>query len=72
MVETLTNIMEQENHQCVLAVSHGGAIFMFLRKWVDESVVQRIPFINCCILKFYYEDGVFTYEDCMVEHLKQC
>ena len=29
MMKTLTDVMEREDHRCVLAVSHGGACFNF-------------------------------------------
>lgn len=37
MVDTLTAIMEKEDHYSVLAVSHGGACFNFLRAWQDPT-----------------------------------
>lgn len=61
MNQTLTNIMDKEGHDRVLAVSHGGACFMFVRKWADMSIVETINFSNCCILKFEYEDNKFTF-----------
>ncbi|WEV70548.1 histidine phosphatase family protein [Lactobacillus sp. ESL0785] len=63
MNQTLTAIMEQPNHQRVLAVSHGGACFMFLQKWLSYAEIkERVNnFHNCCILKFTYEHGKFTF-----------
>lgn len=55
---TLTEIMEKEDHQNVLAVSHGGVCFMFGRRWTDSALGK---FSNCCILKFEYEDGKFEF-----------
>lgn len=37
MMKTLTEIMEKEDHQSVLAVSHGGACFNFLRGVQDPN-----------------------------------
>ncbi|WP_353956626.1 histidine phosphatase family protein [Allocoprobacillus halotolerans] len=37
MVKTLTEIMDKDDHQSVLAVSHGGACFNFLRAWQDPQ-----------------------------------
>ncbi|ETY74334.1 histidine phosphatase family protein [Lactiplantibacillus fabifermentans] len=64
MVRTLTAIMDRPDNQQVLAVSHGGATFMFLRKWLsmDEIKRQKIVLDNCAVLKFTYEDGKFTFQ----------
>ncbi|MCO6543470.1 MAG: histidine phosphatase family protein [Lactobacillus sp.] len=63
MVQTLTEVMERPQHQQVLAVSHGGASFMFLRRWLDwQEVQQRVHFTNCCILQFSYANQQFTFE----------
>jgi len=62
MNKTLTEVMEKEDHETVLAVSHGGAIFMFLRKWEDIfNRKDKIKFSNCCILKFEYENKKFKF-----------
>lgn len=63
MNETLINIMEEEASDSVLAVSHGGSSFMFLKQWEDLSKRDGFRFANCCILKFEYEDGRFTLVD---------
>ena len=60
MVNTLTNIMEQEDHECVLAVSHSGACYNFLRAWQDPSEELKKGFGNCCIFVYEYEDKKFT------------
>lgn len=59
--ETLTDIMKKEGHENVLAVSHGGACYMFVKKWADVSIVETIKFSNCCILKFEYENNKFSF-----------
>ena len=61
MNNTLSDIMEKEDHKSVLAVSHGGACFMFLRKWYEISKENPVRFSNCCILKFEYEKDKFTF-----------
>lgn len=58
---TLMQVMQEDNHNSVLAVSHGGACFMFLRKWEDLSKNSKIHFSNCCILKFEFEDDKFKF-----------
>lgn len=64
MVKTLRDIMAKADHQQVLAVSHGGADFMFLRRWLPiESIKRRgIKMTNCAVLKFSYEAGDFKFE----------
>lgn len=64
MSKTLTGIMNQEDHQIVLAVSHGGACAQFYRAWEKYAKVEKKErFYNCCILKYEYEDGIFTLVD---------
>ncbi|MGN1400684.1 MAG: histidine phosphatase family protein [Bacillus sp. (in: firmicutes)] len=63
MNDCLTGVMEEPGHNTVLAVSHGGACYAFLRKW--EDTIQRVP--NCAILKFEYEDKVFKFIE-VIEH----
>lgn len=59
--DTLKNIMEQEDHHVVLAVSHGAACAQFYRAWEEHAVVKKLErFYNCCILKYEYENGIFT------------
>lgn len=68
MNDTLTALMEKEDHQSVLAVSHGGAIYMFLKRWLNlETYPKKISFSNCCILEFNYRDGEFEFVD-IVNH----
>ncbi|RRK10858.1 histidine phosphatase family protein [Lactiplantibacillus garii] len=64
VVKTLTAVMERPDHQQVLAVSHGGASFMFLRRWlsIDEIKRRQIRFDNCAVFKFSYDAGQFTFE----------
>lgn len=64
MVTTLTDIMDKEDHQVVLAVSHGGALAQFYRAFEQYAkIIKKERFYNCCILKFEYEDGIFTLVD---------
>jgi probable phosphoglycerate mutase len=59
MKKTCTEIMESDDHQTVLAVSHGGSCYNFLKVWQDpeEERAKGIP--NCCIFKYEYEDKTF-------------
>jgi len=64
---TLTKIMEADDHYNVLAVSHGGACYFFTLKWFPELSLEKVRFSNCCILKFEYEDGKFEFIEA-IEH----
>lgn len=59
MVKTCTEIMEKENHNIVLAVSHSGACYNFLNEWQDPDGEIAKGFSNCCIFKYEYEDKKF-------------
>ena len=58
MVETLTEIMENDNHESVLAVSHGIACFTFFSQWHPNIVLEGVP--NCTIFKYEYENKKFN------------
>jgi len=60
MVKTLTDIMEKEDHTNVLAVSHGGACFNFLRAIQDPMEELKKGFGNCCIFIYEYDNKTFT------------
>ena len=67
MVKTLTEIMEKDDHESVLALSHGGSCFVFVDAFEDYNVVHNHMGIkNCTIFKFEYEDGIFSCVD-MIE-----
>ncbi|MCI9046592.1 MAG: histidine phosphatase family protein, partial [Hungatella sp.] len=60
MNRVLTEIMETEGHQVVLAVSHGASCRQFMRYWEHtSSVMPKGRLGNCCILKFQYNNGRF-------------
>lgn len=63
MVETLTKIMEEDDHQSVLAISHAGASTTFLSHWHDPKTILKDGFPNCSILVFDYEDKRFECVD---------
>lgn len=64
MNQTLTEIMNKEDHHIVLAVSHGAACAQFYRAWEEYAKVKKTErFYNCCILKYEYENGIFTLVD---------
>ncbi|WP_305151431.1 histidine phosphatase family protein [uncultured Dubosiella sp.] len=63
MSETLTRLMEQEGHESVFVVSHGGAIANFYRQWEEDAKVKKTErFYNCCVLEYTFEDGRFVLE----------
>lgn len=63
MVNTCTEIMEKEDHNVVLAVSHGLASFCFLSNWQDGEEERRKGIPNCCIFKYEYENKRFKLVD---------
>lgn len=68
MVSTCTEIMNKDNHNTVLAVSHGGACRSFISAIDDENPdINDGGIPNCCILKFEFEDNTFTLVD-IVRH----
>ena len=62
--ESLTQIMEKDNHNSVLAVSHGMICRVFFEKWCDKPL-KSVP--NCAIFKYEYENGKFTFVE-MITH----
>lgn len=57
---SLLEIMNKEEHEVVLAVSHGASCRGFMRKWAHTSDVdQKERLGNCCILKFEYKNHEF-------------
>lgn len=60
--ETCIDIMEKDGHDSVLAVSHAGACYHFLRNWHDEEFVAnelKKGFPNCAIFKYEYKNKLF-------------
>ncbi|CZQ98471.1 phosphoglycerate/bisphosphoglycerate mutase active site [Trichococcus palustris] len=62
VVKTCKEIMEQDDHHSVLAVSHAGACIHFLSAWQDPHEVLQKGVPNCCIFKYEYDvtDKNFT------------
>lgn len=59
MVDTLTRIMEKDDHRNVLAVSHAGACFNFLRAFQDPMEELNKGFGNCCIFIYEFDNHKF-------------
>ena len=60
MFNTLREVMDHEDHQIVLAVSHCGASMNFLH-YVDDLALRGDYVRNCETLHFTYENGKFTF-----------
>lgn len=62
---TLTEIMRKENHETVLAVSHGASLGQFIKKWEHNGTLKYGDFRlrNCVILKFEFENDEFKLVD---------
>ena len=61
MAKTVKEIMDRDNHDCVLIVSHGAACAQFYKYWEEYAKVEKTErFYPCVILKYEYEDGIFT------------
>lgn len=63
MVAALTSIMERPGHECVLAVSHSGATYNFLRALQDPTEELAKGWGNCTTCVYRFENGVFTLEE---------
>ena len=61
VVTALTEVMEKDDHQTVLAVSHGCTAFTFAHKWASDLDWEKIHLTNCCILIFTYENKTFEW-----------
>lgn len=60
VTDTIFEIMSRDDHNIVLAVSHGAACRTFMRFWGHKSSVDHIGRIgNCCILKFAFDHNEF-------------
>ncbi|MCI8270545.1 MAG: histidine phosphatase family protein [Lachnospiraceae bacterium] len=59
MITILGQVMEKEDHHCVLAVSHGDASFNFLRGIGTDMDRFIKGLTNGCIFVLEYEEGRF-------------
>ena len=55
--------MEKDDHESVLAVSHSGACFNFLRAIQDPTEELKKGITNCCIFIYEYENHHFTLKE---------
>lgn len=63
MMKTLTEIMDKEDHENVLVVSHSGACFNFLRAIQDPTEELNKGFGNCCIFVYQYDQHQFSLKE---------
>ncbi|BDR55536.1 histidine phosphatase family protein [Xylocopilactobacillus apis] len=64
MSTTIKDIVTQDHSSNILIVSHGGAIRSFARAWRKyEANSNYLPYENCCVLKFIYENDVFSFQN---------
>lgn len=69
--DTLLEIMKKDDHQIVLAVSHGAACRGFMRYWAqNQKVDQKERLGNCCILKFEFENDEFSLVEIINHHFQ--
>ncbi|SDM00883.1 probable phosphoglycerate mutase [Kandleria vitulina] len=63
MKKTLTDIMNKDDHHCVLAVSHAGACAAFYSTVADYTTFRKEHgrLMNCDILHFQFENDTFTF-----------
>lgn len=61
MNSTLLRVMDASEGNTILCVSHGGAMYRFIQKWLSQEQIVTLPFTNCCVLMFEYADGTFSF-----------
>lgn len=63
MMKTLTEIMDREDHENVLVVSHSAACFNFLRAIQEPTEELNKGFGNCCIFVYQYDQHQFSLKE---------
>ena len=61
-----TELMERDDHHTVLAISHAGASYCFLRNWLTKErlrEIRRDGIVNTIIFKFEYQNQSFQLID---------
>ncbi|MGG5373056.1 histidine phosphatase family protein [Enterococcus sp. AZ196] len=72
MTTALYQIMAQEDHQNVLAMSHNGACISFLQTiWQGDEADLIRSFPNCAIFILTYENHTFCLEDIIDPSIKK-
>lgn len=70
MQSTLEQIMENDPADTILAVSHGSSSFLFAHLVDPEKADRLRKYDNCVIYDFDWEDGQFTLNDIINEHIQ--
>lgn len=70
MVKFLTEVMENIDHENVIAVSHAGACVQFLSHWIDPWSILKGKLANCTIFKYEYANKVFTLKEIIYPDLE--
>lgn len=64
MNKKIIELITQDPVKNTLIVSHGGSIRSFAKYWKEYEANNNYKhYDNCCILKFYYEDGIFLFQN---------
>lgn len=64
MVNTLKKVMDQDDHFCILAVSHAGACMSFFSAFADPDIIQRSGGVtNCAIFHYTYDGRTFHFQE---------
>lgn len=64
IINTITKLVQNSEHTSILIVSHGAACAKFYQAFEQYALVKRDGRLqNCCILKFEYENNIFTLTD---------
>ena len=71
VVKTLTEIMNKEDHEVVLAVSHAGASMQFFSAFNDPAIIFNSGGLtNCCILHYTYDNNEFKFVEILRPEVK--
>ena len=71
LVKTLTEVMNKEDHEVVLAVSHAGASMCFFSAFNDPEIIFNSGgFTNCCILHYTYDGNAFKFIEILRPEVK--
>lgn len=59
-MEEAMNDIAATSSEVSLVVSHGGSIYLWLQRHIDQKIIQKaIPFGNCSIFELIYDNNTF-------------
>ena len=71
VVKILTEIMNKEDHEVVLAVSHAGASMQFFSAFNNPAIIFNSGGLtNCCILHYTYDNNEFKFVEILRPEVK--